>query len=253
MLQSWLATVVGWFPVFAVTVLSGVFLWRRLWRELPFFFLYLASALVVTVIRYVVFHRFSHRTYFYVYWICDLFGSVVVFLPMYEVFLRRLFRGFQKNTFYKAIFPLAAFVILVLTVVTATQAHDKGAAFQIASRAFDFMRTAILVFFIGLMGFMGRQWTRYDLGITLGFAIQAAVALANAAVRVRMHYIPSAMDTVEVTSYNVSCIIWLITFWKPQKPAQLATAEQLDPEMLQQARSWEGQLKDWIAPRKGRR
>lgn len=253
MLQSWFVAVVGWFPVLAVVALWAIFVWRRLQRELPLFFLYLSSALLVTVVRYVAFHWFSHRMYFYIYWTCDLFMSVVVFMPMYEVFLRRLFRGFYKNRFYKSIFPLVAFVILVLTVVTAIQAHDKGAAFLMASRGFDFMRTAVLVFFIGLMAFMGRQWTRYDLGITLGFAVQAAVALVNSAVRVRMHYRPTVMETVEIVAYNVSCLIWLVTFWKREKPAQLAPAEQIDPAMLQQARSWEEQLKDWIAPRKSKR
>src|SRR5262249_26455717 len=253
MFQSWLAAFVGWFPVVAVAVVAAIFLWRRLWRELPFFFLYLTSALLVTVVRYVAFHQFSHRTYFYIYWTCDLFLAVVVFLPMYEVFLRRLFRSFQRNRFYASIFPLVAFAIFILTVVTAIQAQDKGAAFQAASRAFDFPRTAVLVFFIGLMAFMGRKWTRYDLGITLGFAVQAAVALANAAVRVRMHYRPSVMDTVEVIAYNVTCVIWLVTFWKPEKPLQLTPAEQLSPEMVQQARSWEEQLKTWIAPRKSKR
>ncbi len=253
MFQSWLAAFVGWFPVFAVAVLTAIFVWRRLWRELPFFFLYLASALLVGIIRYVTLRWFSHRSYFYAYWICDLCVSVVVFLPMYEILLRRLFRGFQKNRFYANLFPLAAFVILVLTIVTAGQSHDKGAAFQSASRAFDVMRTAILVFFIGLMAFMGRQWTRYDLGITLGFAIQAAVALANSAVRVRMHYLPTVMDTIELVAYNLSCFIWLITFWKPERGTALQFANQLDPQMLQQARGWETTLRDWLAPGKGKR
>jgi hypothetical protein len=253
MFQSWLAAVVGWVPVFAVAVLAVILAWRRLWRELPFFFLYLVSALLVTIVRYVTFHQFSHKVYFYAFWVCDLFVSVVVFLPMYEVFLRRLFRGFQRNNFYKSIFPLVAFVILVLTVVTAMQAHDKGAAFQMASRAFDFMRTAVLVFFIGLMAFMGRRWTRYDLGITLGFAIQAAVALANSAVRVRMHYRPTFMDTVEIVAYNISCLIWLITFLRPEKRTPLQSAEHLDPEMLHQAQGWEEQLKGWLTARKSKR
>src|SRR5262249_51350884 len=160
-------------------------------------------------------------------------GAPIVFLAIYEVFLRRLFPGFQKIRFYRKLFSWVAVGVLVLTVLTALQAHDKGAAFRMASRAFDFARTAMLVFFISLMAFMGRQWTRYDLGITLGFAIQAAVALANAAVRVRMHYRPSVMDTVEVIAYNVTCVIWLVTFWKPEKPSQLTPAEQLSPEMVQ--------------------
>jgi hypothetical protein len=252
MLQAWLSLLVRWFPVAAVGLLALIFVWRRQWRDLPFFFLYLMYGLLFVAVLYVGI-RLGKRPYFYIYWIFNLIGVVVVFLPMYEVFLRRLFTGFYKTRFYRSIFPLIAVLILVLTLLTALQAHDKGAAFKMALRAFDFMRTAVLVFFISLMLFMGRQWTRYDLGITLGFAIQAAVALANAAVRARVHYHPTVLDTVEIIAYNISCLIWLVTFWKPEKRAEFAPAEQFDREMLHQARTWETILKDWLTPGKSKR
>jgi hypothetical protein len=252
MLESWLGIFVFWAPILAVASMTGIFIWRRLWRELPLFFLYLAFALLAWVVRYAAF-RLGRATYFYTYWISDLVGAVVVFLPMYEVFLRRLFAGFYRNRFYRSIFPLVAVTILLLTVLTVLQAHDKGKAFLVASRAFDLVRTALLIFFIGLMTFMGRGWTRYNLGITLGFAIQAAVAFASAAVRIRAHYQPTVMDTIEVIAYNLSCLIWLITFWKPEKQTQFLSAEQLDPEMLHQARTWETQLKGWLTPGKNKR
>jgi hypothetical protein len=252
MLGTWLALCIRWFPVGAVMLLAALFLARRLWRELPFFFLYLVSALLISVVRYAGF-LWGPRPYFYAYWISDMVMSVVAFLPMYEVFLRRLFEAFQKNNFYRNIFPLVATLILVLAVFTALQAHDKNAAFQMASRAFDFMRTSVLVFFIGLMLFMGREWTRYNLGITLGFAIQAAVALASAAIRVRLGHQPTFLQDSEIIAYNLSCLIWLVTFWKPEKRTQFVSPEQLDPEMLHQARSWETQLKGWLTPGKNKR
>jgi hypothetical protein len=251
-METWLGFTVHWFPVAAVAVLAAIFVRRRLWRRLPFFFLYLIFALLAVAVRLLGL-RIGLKAYFYSYWITDLASSVVVFLPMYEVLLRRSFPSFQKNRFYRNVFPAFAALTVVLAVLTAVQAPDKNAAFKMASRAFDFMRTAILVFFIALMAFMGRQWPRYDLGITLGFGIQAAVALTNSAVQARMHYRPTALDFVELFAYNLSCLIWLITFWKPEKLAQLVPAEQLDPQVLHQARGWEEQLKGWLAPRKGKR
>jgi hypothetical protein len=252
MLQTWLWFCFRWFPILAVSLLALMFLWRRLWRELPFFFLYVASALLVGLVRYGGF-LLGRRANFYTYWISDLAMSVIAFLPMYEVFLRRLFEGFHKNRFYRNIFPLVATTALLLAVLTAWQAQDKGAAFQMASRGFDFMRTFVLVFFIGLMLFMGRNWSRNELGITLGFAIQAAVALVTAAARARAHYQPTLFDVAERIAYDFSCLIWLVTFWKPEKRTQFVSAEQLDPEMLHQARSWETQLKGWLIPGKNKR
>lgn len=252
MLQNLMLFAVRWFPVAAVAVLVCVFLWRRLWRDLPFFFLYLASALLVAALRYVSF-KIGGRQFFYLYWISDLAASLLTFLPMYEVFFKRMFPRSHKTLFYRAIFPLVAVVILVLTVLTALQAQDRRAAFQIASRAFDFMRTSILVFFIALIVLMGRAWTRYDLGITLGFAIQASVALANAAVKARMHYLPSFLDTAELVAYNVSCVIWLVTFSRPEKAIHGAHPDQLTYATLDQARGWERMLKTWLTPGKGKR
>lgn len=252
MIQTWLLLAVRWFPVIAISVLTALFVWRRLWRGLAFFFVYLVCTLLSVAAQYIGF-RLGQWPFFYAYWISDLVSAIVAFLPMYEVFLRRLFSGFHKTRLYRSMFPMVAVAILVLAVLTALHAHDKGAAFQTASRAFDFTRTAVLAFFIGLMLLMGRDWTRYDLGITLGFAIQAAVALANSAVRAGLHYTPPLLGTIDVIAYNLSCLIWLITFWKPEKRTQLLPAEQLDPEMLHQARSWETQLKDWLIPGKNKR
>lgn len=233
------------YQLLAVLLLVTIFVWRRLFRELPLFFAYLVSALSITVLRYGAL-RLGHRPYFYTYWISDLAESLVVLLAIYEVFLRRLFRAFQKIHFYRNLFAAAAAVVFLLTVLSALQANDKNAAFQMASRAFDFMRTAILVFFISLMAFMGREWTQYDLGIALGFGFQAAAALANAAVRAQVHYKPTFMDTVEGIAYDVSCLVWLATFMKPEQRPVTYPPEHLDPEILRQARTWQAMLKDWL-------
>lgn len=250
MLQSWLSLAIGWFPVFAVATLIGISLWRGLWRELPFFFLYLVSALLIGIVRYAAL-LIGTRVYFYAYWISDLAISVIAFFPLYEIFLRRVFAKFHKTRFYRSVFPTVAIAVLVLTIVSALQAHDRNAAFQVASRTFDVMRTSVLIFFMGLMLFMGRRWTRYELGITLGFAVQAAVALANSAVRTVIHYRPSAFDSLEIAAYDVSCLIWLITFMRPEE-TQSTALRGVDHEVLDQARTWESMLKAWLVPRRNK-
>ncbi|HEX5434768.1 MAG TPA: hypothetical protein VFY05_11060 [Candidatus Angelobacter sp.] len=177
-------------------------------------------------------------------------GAVIFSLALYEVFLRRLFPRFHKVSLYRALFPGAAAAILLLTIIAVLQSSDRSAAFHIASRAFDFVRTAFLVFFMLLMLLMGRQWSRYDLGITLGFGIQAAAALANAAVRSRLGHRSQFFDTAEAITFEAACVIWLITFSKPEHAHRLQPAETLDPLVLPQARKWESVLKDWLTPGK---
>ena len=238
-----------WFPVAILTLLSGVFLWRRIWADLPFFFLYIISAPIVGLLRYVT-AALSEPVYFYVYWISELELAVVFSLALYEVFLRRLFPRFQRVKFYRILFAAMAGLILLMTIIAVLESSNQKSAFQVASSAFDFVRTAFLVFFMFLMLLMGRQWGRYDLGITLGFGIQAAAALANAAVRTRLGHRSAAFDTAEIITFEIACVIWLITFLKPEMPDHLHPAEPLDPSVLPEARRWEAVLKDWLTPGK---
>lgn len=228
-------------------LVSAIFLWRRIYRELPLFFIYIVSAWTIGLLRYIAFNIGS-RSYFYVYWISELAGAVTVSLALYEVFLRRLFIRFYKIRFYRNLFPTIAVVILILTIVTALQAHDKRAAFMSASRGFDFARTSVLVFFVGLMAVMGREWKRYDFGIALGFGLQASAALLNAAMRIQGHYNSSIPAAIEIAAYDVACIIWVITFWKPEKSQSGPPGGSV--ETLYQAQKWEETLKSFLLPGK---
>ena len=238
-----------WFAFVVLTLLSVILLRRRMWRELPLFFLYIISAPIIGILRIAV-YPLSRPAYFYVYWISELAGAVFCSLALYEVFIRRLFVRFHKVRLYRALFPAAAGAILLLTIIVVLQSSDRKAAFQVASHAFDFVRTAFLVFFMFLMLLMGRQWNRYDLGITLGFGLQAAAALANAAVKMRLGHRSTFFDNAEFVTFEIACVIWLITFLKPEKPDHLQPAGELDASVLPEARKWESVLKDWLTPGK---
>ena len=243
MLPNWSILFLRWFPVAALAALSGIFLVRRIYRQLPFFFLYLISALLLGVFRYLALY-WGRLPYFYFYWISDLVISVIILLPFYEVFLRRLFPRFYRVRFYRNLFPAIAALVLLGAIVAALQSPDKSAAFQMASRGFDFMRTGVLTFLMLLMIVMGRNWTRYDLAVCLGFGLQAAVALVNSGVRTWQHHSSLLFDNMELLAYDLACLIWLIGFWRPEKPV---VAEPLNPEALQEARKWEEELKKFLA------
>jgi hypothetical protein len=237
-----------WFPALALVLVGALMYWRRAYRELPFFFLFVISALLLGILRYVALFLWQRNVYFYVYWITELAAAVPVALALYEIFLRRLFPSFQKVRFYRNFFPLAAVAIFLLTVITASQSSNKRAAFVTASHGADFVRTAILVFFVALMAFMGRQWQRYDFGIALGFGLQAAVALADTAVSFRFHNPPALLTTIDVIVYDITCFIWLITFWKPEKPPPSISGDHLTAETLGEVKKWEGAVKDFLTP-----
>jgi hypothetical protein len=236
-------------PILVLMLVSALLLWRGTFRQLPLFFFYVLTAWLFGVSRFAAF-KLGAKPYFYTYWISELAGAVTVSLALYEVFLQRLFKRFYNVRFYRNLFPLVAGLVLVVAIVTSLHASDKRAAFLTASRGFDFVRTSLLVFFVALVALMGREWSRYDFGIALGFGLQAAIALLNAAVRAQSKK-STFLGVVEIVSYNIACLIWLITFWKPEHGLVSASSdEQISTEALHEAHKWEKALKDFITPGK---
>jgi hypothetical protein len=239
-----------WFTVVSLLLVVAVSVWRRIYRELPFFFTFILYDLLVGVARSGA-SRLHPRLYFYVFWFTEFAAFFVIIPALYEVSLKRLFPGFFRIRMYRILFLFAAVVIPVLSIQIALQAPDKRAALLMAMRGYDTARAIILVLVVSLMIFMGRSWRRYDLGVLFGFAVQAAVAVVNGIARAQAHYQRTIWDTVETFAFGVSCLIWLITFWKPEKRVDLQPLDQTAAETLRQARTWQSALKDWLTPGKG--
>jgi len=248
---SWMWDIVNWASLPVMAVIIALFVWRRLHREYPLFFLFLVVTELVGLLRLGARYG-SSQTYFYVYWISDLLFDFVSLLAIYELFLLRLFPHFHKTRVYRYLFGITAAIIAIGAWRAAAASQNVNAGFALITRVIDFSIVAMLIFFGFLMLTMGRQWNRHDFGIAFGFALNNAAALITTAMWVRTRYRASIVDELPVLAFDISCLTWLIVFWKPEKPLQLAPAE-LHPEMVQQARHWEEQLKGWITPRKGKR
>jgi hypothetical protein len=168
---------------------------------------------------------------------------LAAFLAIYETFLRRILPGFANVRFYRYLFPIAAMVIASLAFLTALHTPDKRAAFFVTTRVFDFVRSAVIGFFVAVILFMGRQFTGYEFSIAAGFGIQAAVALANAAIR--KEYASSVLDRLEPIAFDASCLIWIGAFLMRRQSTR-AMSEKITPEALHEAKEWEQKLKDFV-------
>jgi hypothetical protein len=249
---DWLWQVLNWMSLPALAVVAGILVWRKVHREFPFFFWFLIVTIIAGALRFVAQFR-SAQAYYYVYWVSDLIINIFIFLAVYELFIRRLFPQFHKVRFYRYLFPVIASGIILVGWLTALEAPDKTAAFLFEDRVLDSILVAILAFFVSLMLLMGREWTKYDFGIAWGLGINAAAFLIASSILVRRRYHPTVIDQLPLIAFDVSCLIWLITFWQPERRVELPRAEQLDREMLHQARNWEVILKDWLTTGKSKR
>ena len=217
---NWIWDFLAWLSLPLLVLLVGVMVWRKHYKNFPFFFFYVLTTCLIGAIRFIAYKGFSTKTYFYVYWGSEFVTVVVAFSALYETFLRRIFPGFYKVRFYRYLFPGAAFLIAALAFLTAINAPDKRAAFFITSRILDFLRSAIIGFFVVLILFMGRLFTGQEFSIASGFGIQAAISLVNAAIRTLNRYKPTALDRFEPIAFDLACLIWLWSFSRPLNLSQ---------------------------------
>jgi hypothetical protein len=242
---DWIWDVVAWISLPLLVLLAGVMVWRRLQREFPFFFAYVTVTALVGVVRFIAYKGYSAKVYFYVFWSSDFVILLVTFLSIYEIFLKRIFPGFIRVRFYRYLFPVVAVIISLFAFMMALHAPDQRAAFLTTSRIFDFLRSAVIGFFVCLILFMGRAFVGYEFSITAGFGIQAAIALAHAAVRLRQSSRSVAMERLELIAFDIACLIWLLSF-SIGKSAVPNHGQDRDLTTLQEARKWEESLKDFI-------
>jgi hypothetical protein len=242
--QNWLQFTIDWIGLPALAFLAGLLLYRRWFREFPFFFWYIVGAEFVGVAR-LLSARVLPGMYYRVYWISDTALAAFAFLATYELFFKRLFPGFYKTRLYRLLFPAAMVVTILVTFTALIGGHSS--VLTLTSRVYEFLRAAILLFFVGLMLVMGRQWARQEFGIAFGFALDVSMSLVLLGVWSRSANRSPLLDRLAVIAYDLACLIWIYCFWAAPK-AQIATASPaLSGEALQEARKWENSLKDFMS------
>lgn len=244
---GWLWQVLDWlsFPVLAVVL--GILVWRKLYREYPFFSLYLLVTEAATLARFVVL-SFIPRSYFYTYWISDVIIALLNVLALYELFVRRIFPQFYRVGLYRYLFPILAALAVLFGGLAALNPKNMG-VLALEDRILDVIVVAVLMLFGLLMLVIGRQWTRYDFGIAFGFAIWSAGFLISTTIWMRSHY-ESVSAHIPVIAYDITSLIWLFSFWSPGKNPERAQTT-ITPELVSEARAWQSVLRNWISSKKG--
>lgn len=200
----------------SLVAVAGVMVYRRLYREFPFFFTYILTVILGELIRFIV-HRLpwtTSRQYFYTYWITEAVEVTLGFLVLYEVFLIRLFPGFNITRIYRWLFPAVGIIVLALTAWMFFGAPSTGPSKIVAiigasTLALSFCQVAFLTFFGALMLYMSREWRRHELGIAVGFGVYGAVRLLVTLERAKHFYAPIKVEQIHNIAYLVAVAIWL--------------------------------------------
>src|SRR5579884_1691204 len=243
---NWFLQLLGWLALPLLAALAAVFLWRKAYREFPLFFAYIVTAILSSIVRWIAFGA-SYISYYFVYWISDLLLFVLGLVVIYDLFAKRLFRGYHRVRFYRYSVPFAILVVIGLTIA-ALEMPNRTTVFLIASRVLSLVVVVLVTFFGGMMLFLDRKWTNHEIGIASGFALNHSVQLMVALTRVRLHYRTTVIDQVPAWAYDAACILWIIYCWNvPEQRGKEAVP--LEREWLDEAKRLEQQLKSWFSRR----
>lgn len=238
---------VEWFSLPLLPILAGVLFWRKTFREIPIFCSYVMVSTTTAIVRLLAYNG-SRKTYFYTYWISNLALALFAFLSTYELFAKRLFPHFYKIRFYRYLFPVVAVVVTIAAALTAVASTRIGLLFIRIDHGIEFLRVTTLCFFVALMSIMGRRWSRHEFGVASGFAVDAAAFLATFAFVTRQGKVVTLINELPAIAYDIACLIWLITFLKPEQSTPPPTP--VSPEVLEEARKWEEAAKGSLSRKK---
>jgi hypothetical protein len=244
-LANWIKWLGDWMALPLLALLAGIILYRKYQREFPLFLAYVIATITIGFARLLA-SQSTVKAYYYVYWISDIVVAVFAFLATYELFIKRLFPAFYKVNFFRYLFPIVAAALTLLGASTALYS-GRLAVLLTTVRIYEFLRATVLVFFVVLMIFMGRRWTRQEFGIAFGFGLDVSAAFALLAIVARSGDQRGMVNRIPTFAYDIACLVWLYCFWATPKTS-LPTP--LAPEALNEAKKWEGSLKDFITPSK---
>lgn len=247
-MQNWANILIDWFALPSLALLACILLYRKLYREFPLFLCYVVVTVIVGLTRYTSSTNLP-SLYSKIYWISNLVVVLFAFLASYELFVGRLFPRFYKVRFFRILFPLAAILVTVVVVIAAIYGNHKR-WILLSARIGEFLRAAVVFFFVALMTFLGRKWEMKEFGIALGFGLDVAVSLASIALWTQASERGPFVSRIPVIAYDIACIIWLYCFWNAPNSQPAVPVPPLSPGPLQEAKKWEDSLKDYMSPGK---
>ena len=214
--------------------LASILVWRRLYKDFPFFFAYIISSILIAIVRLSV--SGNYLTFFRVVWATEALYALLALLALHEVF-RWVFLAFFEKRWFWLFFPSAFAAMSTLVALyhfRALPAQANQAINLILSfgMAVNWVQAGLFVLFFALVWFHGIRWRDYPFGIVVGFTVIAIGSLgarwARSEFGTKFNFLASYAPAV---AYIVAVVLWLITFIRPPE-AEPEWALNMTPEQM---------------------
>lgn len=224
-------------------VLTGLLLWRRTYREYPMFFTYVASSVLIALLRLSV--SGDYELFFKVSWGTEALYALLILLALHEVFYRVFQSFFSIYRWFWILFPAAVSIVTFVAVLHAIrrppiQAPPLIAVILSTEIGVNVIQSGVFILFSGAILFFQVRRRNYPSRIVDGFAVMALAGLAyqlRSVFGTRFNILAKYSTSV---GYLVAVLLWLYTFIQPPEPElkwELAiTPQQLLEEIQQYAK-----------------
>jgi hypothetical protein len=212
--------VLEYIPLGLLIVLLGVLIRRRTYHALPYFFAYVAFAVVADISRF--FTQNSAHVYYTTYWGSEAGYAVLGTLVMYEV-LRQVLPNPSYRRWIRLAFPAALAVGIGLSAArsstTSLRLQSHLAFYIVAGEiAVRFVQVIIFAGLVTLVPVLGLRWRQYPFGIATGFGVYSTVELLLTSkysdFGTRFIFLWSVTSLV---AYSLAVLIWIWFFSVPEK------------------------------------
>lgn len=197
---------------------------RKIFRELPFFSIYLALLVASEVARWyaVRLTALASRASFDTYWITEALLVSFHALVVYEI-CRVLLRPYKGIWRLCQPFLLTVGAVLILDAALAAKESSPQLASAIlaAERGLELAALATLLFGLAFCKYYGIRIERHLLWIGLGLGFYSAVQVANNTfMQHGLGWYFSFWENLRLVSFNVATVCWLVALLKPVPVAQ---------------------------------
>lgn len=212
--------------LFEVAIFS-LALRRRLFRQLPFFTIYLGLVVADEATLWLTYRLtgIDSHVSFEVYWTLQALLVLARAFAVYDICRVLLAR-------YTGVWKLARPFLMMLGLVLAgsaaatsrQQVHPISATTLMAERGLEFTVVAVLVFGLIFCRYYGVQIDRHLAWIALGLGLYSAVQVANNTFLgdwlTHAHF--PIWAALRHASFNIAATFWLVALWKPLPARQPA-------------------------------
>lgn len=228
--------------------LAGVLVKRRLYREFPFFFIYITATAVGDITKTAVIHHFA--AYFYVYWSFELLSAALALAALYEAYYRVFRNFFRVYPWFWRLFPTAVAIVVGISAVYALRRPPKQAlwyinliiALEIGVKLIQF--AIFVLFWVAMVVFHARR-RNYPLGIVNGFAVVAVAGIAYTLFSEFGTKVTFLLQYGVPMAYILAEAVWLDTFLRPpEAPPQMPAGMTLEQALAEMALGHQ-ELKEW--------